>query len=171
MLSSRSNHWLRSQFARRRLILTALAGVVIVLSVTMPGERGRALTPTPIQLDGVSAEDLAALGLIVTTPEPGTTITASEEDAKLKALESQPGASVRQVVLARVVDQTRVPPLGRTFWVVNLDPATVPVAVEGPAEISDDDFSMAVALVLVEPETGGLVLKKTLEKPVSHTSD
>lgn len=98
----------------------AAAAVALVVAVPVLVVTVGAGAPDGVTLDGVSPDNLAKFGITLTAPQPGDRPLVTAEAAL--AVAQFHGLPVRQVVLARLSDDHRVPPLkDRLAWVFSFD--------------------------------------------------
>ncbi len=142
---------------RRVPLAIALAGAVVLAllaGVVLLGNRSAAQS---FDLVGVSAEDLESSGIVLKRPMSDNLASVDEKYAsKVARGKHAPGATVRQVVLAREVDVEDLQ-AERLVWVVNFEPdSIVPAPPSGGGLLSTDpkDIRVKFALVFVDATTG-----------------
>ncbi len=102
-------------------------GLVLAASVWLLMAQGGSSDP----LQGISAARLAEAGLTIKDPG-GAAPAVTADQARDLALSGEPGASVREVVLVRLLSDRQVPPIDALAWAINFDPKSLPVEVGGP---------------------------------------
>lgn len=126
--------WLK----RRTNQAILLAGIVVLLVAGVWLLRagfpsGRAAGS--ISLLGVSTATLSGYGLALDLPPSGTTAAVPASGALAVARALDPGVSVKQQVLAELLDTSAVPPVTGLYWAISMQPqGDVPIA-GGPTTV------------------------------------
>lgn len=151
----------RSARLRSVAVGLVLAAVAAAFIIALTGQGGE--TPAPgLVLQGVSLEDLARDGLILTPPDAAVSADVTADQARDFAAGKFGGAVVREVVLAHLVSKNDNPPLDRLVWVVNLDPDTV--IVPEPTEM-DPAETNTYALTFIDANTGAHLFTEVASEP------
>ena len=141
---------------RRLPFLIALAVVAVLALVAGVLLLGESSTAQDLGLEDVAAQDLEDSGIILERPASDDRASVDEEHASEVARgRHAPGATVRQVVLAREIYVGGIQ-ADRLVWVVSLDPDSI---VPGPPSgrgLSTDpkDLTAIFALVFVDATSG-----------------
>ncbi len=139
------------------IALASFALLALVTGVVLLGNRSAAQS---FDLVGVSAEELEAGGVVLERPMSDDRPSIDAEHASdVAKTRHAPGATVRQVVLARMGYVIGFQDL-QLVWVVDFDPDSIlPVPPFGPAPMSTDpkDIETIFALVFVDAKTGEVV--------------
>ncbi len=96
-----------------------------------------------IELRTVPAETLSGSYMTLLPPPPASeAAVVPQSDAARTALHEDRGTSVREIVLARVIDLGRVPVMDQLMWVVSTDaPGPPPMGGGGRESITDFNLS------------------------------
>lgn len=151
-------------FAIRLGLVLGVAALVIVGYLTLANSTQSSLET--VTLDGVSAEDLAKNGLILAAPPTGYTPTVTASQATAAVAKYNPGAKVRQVVLARVLNETAVPKMDRVLWVANLDVEGKTMGLHGGPGMPQSTPYL-YSLILIDPSTGVVLGEVSMGAPIA----
>lgn len=103
------------------ILVIVVIAVVAALAVTPPSGGG---APLQVVLDGIPERDFSDHGVRLIQPNRAPTIDSAA--AEIAAKSGVPGTpSVKETVLARVVNDRADPPVDTLAWAVSLDPASV----------------------------------------------
>ena len=159
---------------RRLPLVIALAGVVLMTTAIALGCGSSGDDSSgQITLDGVSAEDLEGGGVVLERPMSGDRASVDATQASDVARSKHaPGATVREVVLARMCDDLGLREK-QLVWVVSFDPASiVPMPPLGPGPASSpvnlETLEVVFALVFVDADSGEIIhnLQRTRGTPL-----
>ncbi len=133
----------------RRLpfVLVLAVGVLLGTAIACGSSAGDE-TSGEIKIEGLSTEDIVDAGILLKVPSEEPAFDANH--AAEVALEKEPGARIRQVVLARIRGEGLA-------WIVNFEPdSVVPKPPSGGGLLSTDpkDIRVKFALVFVDATTG-----------------
>ena len=147
---------LRGQVPRRRLALGLGAilgiGAVVALGIFAFARSTESSLET-VALDGVSAGDLAKNGVVLAAPSSDYAAAITARDATAAVAKYNPDAIVKQVVLARVVNEVAGPKMDRVLWVPNLDVEGKVIGIHGPPG-TVESVPYLYSLIFVDPATG-----------------
>ncbi|MDO8615810.1 MAG: hypothetical protein Q7T33_08765 [Dehalococcoidia bacterium] len=135
--------------------LAATAAAFLLLSAA----QDEPPVPPPPRLQGVTAEQLRDIGIAIYAPHSDSA-GFSPEAARAYASGKFGRGVVREVVLAWLVDESGTG-FDREVWVVNYDPATVPIVlIGGPNSLPDPlpELKAELALDFLDAETGDFLL-------------
>ena len=139
----------------RKVVVAALATMAVALlvaasSVLFLTNASSSPASGEITLEGVSADDLAENGIILAAPPPDYTPAMTAADATAAVARYNPDARVKQLVLARVLNDMAVPKTDRLLWVANLDVEGKLFRAHGAAR----SIPYLYSIVFVDPTSG-----------------
>lgn len=164
---------MRELTSRRRIWRAISIAAAAVVAVTLVTALTLALWPAKgtsfqtVELQGISREDLARNGLTLGVPPPGATTAISRADAAAVMAKMEPAALVKEIVLAQVLDNTRVPPADRLLWVASMDVSGARMPLHGAAVWGVDSTPYIYRLVLIDPATGNVLGEVSLGAPLA----
>lgn len=137
------------------------AALAIYIGLTSSGEGGDPGDGKSL-LQGVPPEALANAGITLKAPPPDFVPKIGQQEIEASRVS---GASslgfdlpIREIALAHVSDNSRVPPINRVLWVVSLDVSGARMPNLGPGGPGlPDYFPYLYSLVFVDPDTGAFV--------------